>query len=74
MRIVYAHTKARCHPFLSSNVKRFVLQRHESVFHFENLFAGRLPSQILLGVLQYGAFEGNRHRNPWNFVPAGLNR
>ena len=54
--------------------KQFNLVAGSTIYHMANLFSGRLPTQVMIGLLEQGAFQGNHKKNPFNFVNAGLNR
>jgi hypothetical protein len=55
-------------------MKLYPLVDGSTLFHMANVFSGRLPTQVMIGLLEQTAYKGNNAKNPYNFVNAGLTR
>jgi len=49
-----------------------ITQNYLDVSH-EKLFSGQLPTRIVIGLVDSGAYNGDRQRNPFNFQYFNLN-
>jgi len=70
--VFLAHAKAlengtAKYPILRVVCKTFTVPRGFLDISHEKLFSGQLPTRIVVGLVNNGAFNGHRERNPFNF-------
>lgn len=53
-------------------VTHYAIDRHSSQFVKENLFQGKIPNKVILGMVLTEAYHGKTDRNPFNFQHFGL--
>lgn len=61
------------YPFLHTLVKRFTLPSGVFSHEISDLFQGRVPSEMVMGLVSEAAQHGSYVRNPFFFENAGLN-
>lgn len=59
--------------FKSTSLKFFSIPTGNQSFTEENIFQGTLPSRIIIGLVNGGAFAGNYKLNPYRFESFALN-
>ena len=70
--IILAHSEAlkesnAVYPFTRCETKAFTYSKGLSNITMDDLFHGRVPSRIVLGMVSADAFNGNARKNPFNF-------
>lgn len=59
--------------FLKSAYVNFMtIEQGSSQFMRDNLFLGKLPRRVILGLVETEAYQGKENRNPFNFQHFGL--
>ena len=66
------HSTAK-YPFMKSEIMTYRLPQGTPHMQLDNLFQGRVPSQILIGFLASEAVRGSYTKNPFNFQHYNLN-
>lgn len=54
-------------PYTSSIIKTTTVSSGNSTFHWQSVFHGLLPQQIVLAMVDQNAKSGRGNLNPWNF-------
>lgn len=53
-------------------VNYYTIERYSSQFMRDDLFQGRVPRRIVIGLVETDAYQGKRDKNPFNFQDFGL--
>ena len=61
------------YPLHRVEVKTFSIPQGNQSFTRENLFLGQIPRRVVIGMVDNTAFNGDFHKNPYNFKHYGLN-
>ncbi|XP_022088653.1 uncharacterized protein F54H12.2-like [Acanthaster planci] len=61
------------YPLRRVEVKTFSIPLGNQSFSRENLFLGQIPRRVVIGMVDNAAFNGDYHKNPYNFKHYGLN-
>ena len=61
------------YPFWKSNIKTFSLSSGISTFSSDDIFHGKVPSKLIVGLVRTESYNGSFTMNPFNFVHSGLN-
>jgi hypothetical protein len=78
--VVLAHQKfmnegeTAKYPFKNCSIKSFTIPSSNQSFTEENLFQGKVPSKIVLGLVPNAAFTGNYKSNPLYFEHHGISQ
>ena len=62
-----AHAKALENSTAKYPIKAFAIPQNYRDVNHEKLFSGRLPTRIVIGLVDNRAFNGDRAHNPFNF-------
>ena len=76
--VALAHSKtlessSAMYPIRRAEVKSFSIPQGNQSFTRENLFLGQIPRRVVIGMVDNTAFNGDYHKNPYNFKHYGLN-
>jgi hypothetical protein len=76
--ILIAHAKLLSHhtakyPYKRVEMHNYTIGTGAQQHTVENMFLGRIPNRIMLGLVAHSAFVGNFKRNPFNFQPYNVN-
>lgn len=71
-KLVLAHNEAlklspSIYPFWRSDIKSFSVAKGSQTFMTDNIFHGRVPSQLIIGMVSNAAYSGDYSKNPFNF-------
>ena len=61
------------YPFRRGEIKTFSIPSGSMQVIRENLFTGRLPRRLVIGLIESAAFSGTINKNPFRFDPHELN-
>ena len=75
--VFLAHAKAlesgtAKYPIRRVVCKSFTIPQNYRDVNHEKLFSGQLPTRMVIGLVDNRAFNGDRERNPFNFLHCGL--
>lgn len=54
------------------SVNFYTIERYSSQFMRDDLFQGKVPRRVVIGMVETDAFHGQRDKNPYNFQDFGL--
>ena len=61
------------YPFWKSSIKTFSLPKGISTFSTDDIFHGKVPTKIIIGMVSTEAYNGSFSLNPFNFIHNNLN-
>ena len=61
-----------CYPVVGSEIRTFFFDGRSTQWEQDNVFVGRFPDRVLVGLLHSDAFNGNLQRNPYAFQKFGV--
>jgi hypothetical protein len=53
------------------NINHITIEANSSQFMRDNLFLGRMPARIIIGMVETEAYHGRKDKNPYNFQDFG---
>ena len=56
-----------CYPVVRSEIRSFSFDGRSTQWEQDNVFVGRFPDRVIVGLLHSDAFNGNLQRNPYAF-------
>ena len=59
--------KLTLYPFWRSNVESFSVAQGSLTFMTDNIFHGKVPSKMIIGMVSNSAYSGDFSKNPFNF-------
>ena len=76
--LLLAHNEAlklspAIYPFWRSDIKSFSVASGSHTFMTDNIFHGKVPSKIIIGMVSNAAYSGNYGQNPFNFKNMSTN-
>ena len=76
--LLLAHNEAlklspAIYPFWRSDIKSFSVAGGSHTFMTDNIFHGKVPSKIIVGMVSNAAYSGDYIRNPFNYENMGAN-
>ena len=76
--IMLGHDKAldrnnALYPYVRSEIKTYTVAKEFRDFRIDNLWNGRIPSTVIMGIVAGEAYSGSYYRNPYNFHHYDLN-
>ena len=66
-------TSPALYPFWRSDIKSFSIAKGSHTFMTDNIFHGKVPSKIVVGLVSNAAYSGDYTKNPFNFQNMDLN-
>ena len=66
-------TSPALYPFWRSDIKIFSIAKGSHTFMTDNIFHGKVPSKIVVGLVSNAAYSGDYSKNPFNFQNMDLN-
>lgn len=66
--------KNACYPILRTEIKSFTVPSGVNSFNQDNLFLGRLPLKVIIGLVKAKAYDGSSEHHPYQFVHANVNK
>lgn len=61
------------HPTVRSEIRIYTLQNNHTNFEATDVFNGRVPDRVVVGMVYQDAFAGNYAYNPFNFKKDKIN-
>ena len=55
------------YPFLKTEMKTFAVAKGQYSTHLDNIYQGRIPNRLILGMVSSDAYSGDLTKNPFNF-------
>ena len=76
--LVLAHNEAlrlgpALYPFWRSDIKNFSVAAASLTIMCDNIFHGKVPSKIIIGMVSNVAYSGDFNKNPFNFQNMNAN-
>ncbi|OOY93575.1 hypothetical protein BOW18_12220, partial [Solemya velum gill symbiont] len=62
------------YPFAKSIVKTYAVPQGQFAFYVDDLFQGRVPHRLIVGLVSSNAVNGTYTKNPFNFEPFDCNK
>ena len=59
--------KPAIYPFNRTDVKTFAVPKGQYNVNLDNIFQGKIPNRLVLGIVLADAYEGDLTKNPFNF-------
>ncbi|OOY64079.1 hypothetical protein BOW34_12875, partial [Solemya velum gill symbiont] len=78
--VIVAHEEAlkkgndALYPFVKSLVKTYAVSQGQFAFYVDDLFQGRVPHRLIVGLVSSNAVNGKYTKNPFNFKPFDCNK
>ena len=60
-------SKSMVFPTIHSKIETGTINTRMSSKHFDNIFRGKVPNNLILGMVLHNAYNGAYHLNPFNF-------
>ena len=76
--VIVAHNEAlklapAIYPFWRSDIKSFSVAAGSQTFMTDNIFHGKVPSKLIIGMVSNSAYSGDFSKNPFNFQHMNAN-
>ena len=76
--VIVAHNEAiqispAIYPFWRSDIKSFSVSSGSYTFMTDNIFHGKVPSKVIIGMVSNAAYSGDYKKNPFNFQNMKVN-
>lgn len=56
------------YPTVRSEIRNYTLQNRDSIFEATDVFNGRVPDRVVVGLVLQRSFSGDYGYNPFNFT------